>query len=251
MRKGLATDAFGKLFQINGETQYCKKVWRVIWLVQLALFPLPSKAQKIQSGDHKDILLYPAIKSCRSIKEAPSHEARPPPAVIKETAKPKALGVNEDFKQKLAAILLKYASGLWASALPRVYEDMYRATFPQDVLNHLDSLTDICTVDYVVGNPKKAILYAKSKRATDDNQNIIGKIHIHEELRDLAKQELQMVMQEFQDDYSENIVVPPLIIPDEASPSVLVVELNTTDEVVIRSVQPPPPLRPNSVVGGV
>lgn len=209
------------------------------------------------AGGLRDILLYPATKTHRSIKGVSSQEKKPQSPLIKENAEIQAAALHGDFKQKIAAILLKYSSGLWANALPKVYEDTYKAPFPQDALNNLDLLSDICTVDYISGTPKKAILYAKSKQHTDENLNVTGKTHMHEDLKKRPEQLPTMVMQEFQlqqshrkkesqqqqptmvnqesqEEYCENISVPPLIIPAETSPSVLVVELNSTNDVVVR-----------------
>ncbi|XP_060619749.2 tudor domain-containing protein 7 [Anolis sagrei] len=198
---------------------------------QLEFWPHVCVAEKICSGSHKDILLYPVGKTTRSEKSVSSPEGRPQPPVLKETEETKAIVLQGDFKEQIATILIKYSSGLWAKALPKMYEDTYKTTLPQDFLNNLDSLSDICTVDYISGDHTKAILYAKSKERVDENLNVTGKIP--ESLRRPVEQQPTEVVQEPQE---ENITVPPLIIPEETSPSVLVVELNSTDEVVIRYV---------------
>ncbi|XP_053152820.1 tudor domain-containing protein 7 [Hemicordylus capensis] len=252
-------------------------------LPQLEHWPHICVAEKMQSGGIRDVLIYPATKTNHSIKGVSSQEGKPRSPLIKGTVETQAPALHGDLKQQIATILLKYSSGLWANALPKVYEDTYKAVFPHEVLNKLDLLSDICTVDYISGNPKKAILYAKS---TDENQNVPGKIHIHEETsrdlkrpkeqqptvmlqesqeefteniavppliipvpgkihiheetsRDLKRpkeQQPTVMLQESQEEFTENIAVPPLIIPAETSPSVLVVELNTTNEVVVRYV---------------
>ncbi|KAJ6634033.1 hypothetical protein lerEdw1_014181, partial [Lerista edwardsae] len=240
--------------------------FNIALLPQFENWPHVCVAEKMCSGGLRDILLYPATKTHHSIKGVSSQEKKPQSPLIKENAEIQAAALHGDFKQKIAAILLKYSSGLWANALPKVYEDTYKAPFPQDALNNLDLLSDICTVDYISGTPQKAILYAKSKQHTDKNLNATGKTRMHEGLKKRSEQLPTMVMQEFQahqssparvkpesqqqqqqqqptmvkqvsqEDYCENISVPPLIIPAETSPSVLVVELNSTNDVVVRYV---------------
>lgn len=186
------------------------------------------------SGGHRDVLLFPAIKSQLPTRSISSQEGKSQSALTEEPAQNKGAPVSYgDLKQKIAAILSNYSSGLWANALPKVYKDTYKTPFPQDVLSHLDSLLDICTVDYVSGNPQKAILYAKSKQSTE-NLSVASRIHVHEDLKKLAEQEASALAQPAQEESVENITVPPLMAPAETSPSVLVVELDNTNEVVIR-----------------
>ncbi|XP_062985137.1 tudor domain-containing protein 7 isoform X2 [Elgaria multicarinata webbii] len=205
-------------------------------LTQFEYWPHVCVAEKVCSGGLRDVLLYPAGKTRHSVKDVSSQEGKPQPQLIRQTADTTTAAPPGDLKQNIAAILLKYSSGLWANALPKVYENTYKATLPQDLLNNLDSLSDICTVDYISGNPQKAILYAKSKEHTDENLNVSGKVHIRGDLQRPAEQQSTMIMQESQEEYFENITVPPLIIPAETSPSMLVVELSSTNEVVVRYV---------------
>ncbi|XP_008117618.2 tudor domain-containing protein 7 isoform X1 [Anolis carolinensis] len=221
-----------KVPQLYRETY--KEDLNASFLQQLEFWPHICVAEKICSGGHKDLLLYPVGKTAHTGKGDSSQERRPQPPLLKQTEETKAIVLHGDFKQQIATILIKYSSGLWAKALPKIYEDTYKATLPQDLLNNLDSLSDICTVDYISGDPQKAILYAKSKKQVDENLNVTGKIP--ENLRRPVEQQPKEVVQEPQEEYFENITVPPLIIPEETSPSVLVVELNSTDEVVIRYV---------------
>ncbi|XP_037652856.1 tudor domain-containing protein 7 isoform X2 [Choloepus didactylus] len=147
--------------------------------------------------------------------------------------------VPGDFKEKVAELLWKYSSGLWASALPDAFEDMYKVKFPKETLKNLASLSDVCTVDYISGNPQKAILYAKLPLPTDKILSDSGQAHGDYDIESMIEQEyLQMEesLTESTDVLMEDITVPPLTIPTEASPSVLVVELSNTNEVVIRYV---------------
>ncbi|XP_015283711.1 PREDICTED: tudor domain-containing protein 7 isoform X2 [Gekko japonicus] len=205
-------------------------------LPQLEYWPHVCVAQVVWSGGQRNVLLFPAPKTPLPAKGISSQEGKSQSLLIEAPAHNKGAAVSHgDFKQKIAAILLNYSSGLWANALPKVYEDTYKATFPQDVLSHLDSLSDVCSIDYVSGNPKKAILYAKSKQSAE-NPNVTGKSHVHEDLKRMAEQEASAIAQEAQEESLENITVPPLIVPSETSASVLVVELDNTNEVVIRYV---------------
>lgn len=142
-----------------------------------------------------------------------------------------------DFKEKVAGLLVKYSSGLWASALPKAFEDMYKVKFPKDASKNLALLSDVCTIDYISGNPQKAILYAKlplpNDRILKDAEQARGN-----HAKSVVKREYLQVEKnvESADPTTETVTVPPLIIPTEASPSVLVVELSNTNEVVIRQV---------------
>ncbi|XP_042307896.1 tudor domain-containing protein 7 isoform X2 [Sceloporus undulatus] len=203
-------------------------------LPQLECWPHICVAEKVSSGGCSDVILYPAGKASHSGRDVTSQEGRPQLPLLRQTTETKATVLDGDLKQQVASILLKYPNGLWASALPKTYENMYKTTLPQDLLSNLDLLSDICTIDYTSGNPNKAILYAKSKQEVDENLNVTGKIP--EDLQRPAEQQSTDVLQESQEECSENITVPPLIIPEESSPSVLVVELNSTNEVVVRYV---------------
>ncbi|CAI5796867.1 Uncharacterized protein PODLI_1B018164 [Podarcis lilfordi] len=205
-------------------------------LPQFENWPHICVTEKVCSGGLRDIFLYPAAKTQPLVKGVSSQEGSLQPPLVKQTVETKVDAPQEDFKQKIAAILLKYSNGLWANALPKVYEDTYKAPLPQDILKSLDALSDICSVDYISGNPKKAILYAKSKKHTDENQNVTDKTHANEVLVRPAEQHPTTIKHESQEEYSENMTVPPLIIPAETSPSVLVVELSSTNEVVVRYV---------------
>uniref|UniRef100_A0AAR2LWQ6 Tudor domain-containing protein 7B n=1 Tax=Pygocentrus nattereri TaxID=42514 RepID=A0AAR2LWQ6_PYGNA len=126
---------------------------------------------------------------------------------------------TSNVKQKLGELLLKYSSGLWAHALPKLYQDTYKTKLPDYVLDNLPLLSDICTIDYPMpDNPKRAILYVKA--AEDENCN-------REDLADMkAREEAGRRL--------SSQAVPPLLIPREEYPSVLVVEANSTNSVVLR-----------------
>lgn len=61
---------------------------------------------------------------------------------------------------RLKELLSKYSHGLWAHALPKLYQETFKVPFPEDILANLSLLLDICTVEYpMADNKKKAILY--------------------------------------------------------------------------------------------
>ncbi|XP_029944155.1 tudor domain-containing protein 7B isoform X2 [Salarias fasciatus] len=141
---------------------------------------------------------------------------------------PASLG--PDLKQKLEELLVKYSNGLWAHALPKLFQDTYKIKLPGHVLENLDLLSDICTIDYPMpDNPKRAILYRRSSAGgggggDDENCNRRSSSASEEELR--VRQELgrRLSSQE----------VPLLQIPKEEYPSVLVVEATNTNGVILR-----------------
>uniref|UniRef100_A0A669C054 Tudor domain containing 7 b n=1 Tax=Oreochromis niloticus TaxID=8128 RepID=A0A669C054_ORENI len=135
----------------------------------------------------------PTRSGSRSSQSPPSSSSSPSPPSSPATLSP-------DLKQKLEELLVKYSSGLWAHALPKLFQDTYKTKLPGHVLVNLDLLSDICTIDYPMpDNPKRAILYRKELGRRLSNQ-----------------------------------AVPPLQIPKEEYPSVLVVEATNTNGVLLR-----------------
>ncbi|NXC14944.1 TDRD7 protein, partial [Corythaeola cristata] len=195
--------------------------------------------EKVHRGDQVDGLLYPAKKIPPTAKsdteqekasqKVTSSKADP---LLKPNMETMPASLSSDFKQKVVNILLKYSSGLWANALPKLYQDTYQVKFPEDILNNLELLSDVCIVDYVSEVPRKAILYAKPQTRIDENLNVTEKVQRHDGVKATAEQQHE----ESKDQYPENIAVPPLIIPSEGSVSVMVLELKNTNEVLIRQV---------------
>uniref|UniRef100_A0A8B9S6F4 Tudor domain containing 7 n=1 Tax=Apteryx owenii TaxID=8824 RepID=A0A8B9S6F4_APTOW len=200
---------------------------------------LVGSVEKVCTGDHMDGLLYPAkripplvksdIEQGKAAQNVPSSKVDP---LLKSSMETTSASLSSDFKQKVVNILLKYSSGLWANALPKLYQDIYQLKFPEGVLNNLELLSDVCTVDHISDNPKKAILYAKPQRYLDENLNVPEKVQMHDDVKATAEQQYE----ESKEQYPESLTVPPLVTPAEGSLSVLVVELNNTNEVIIRYV---------------
>ncbi|XP_069736653.1 tudor domain-containing protein 7 isoform X1 [Phaenicophaeus curvirostris] len=208
-------------------------------LRQLENWPHVCTVEKVPRGDQMDWLLYPVKKTPPTAKSdteqqkasqnVTSLKADP---LLKPSVETPPASLSSDFKQKVVNVLLKYPSGLWATALPKVYQNTYQVKFPEDLLNNLELLSDICAVDYVSRVPRKAILYAKPQGCIDENLNVTEKLQRHDSVKATAEQQHE----ESKDHYPENLTVPPLIIPSEGSVSVIVLELKNTNEVHIRYV---------------
>ncbi|KAM9335423.1 tudor domain-containing protein 7B [Symphorus nematophorus] len=157
----------------------------------------------------------------RSPQSPPSSSSSPSPPSSPATLSP-------DLKQKLEELLLKYSNGLWAHALPKLFQDTYKIKLPGHVLENLHLLSDFCTIDYPMpDNPKRAILYRRSSAGgggEDENCNRRNSSVSEEELR--VRQELGRRL--------SNHAVPSLQIPKEEYPSVLVVEATNTNGVILR-----------------
>ncbi|XP_006863197.1 PREDICTED: tudor domain-containing protein 7 isoform X2 [Chrysochloris asiatica] len=210
-------------------------------LQQFEHWPHICTVEKPCSGG-QDLLLYPAKRPQLARNELNDEKVPPslPPAQKQmPTLKGCTTVTPGDSKEKVAELLGKYPSGLWASALPKAFEDMYKMKFPEDVLKNLASLSDVCTIDYISGNPQKAILYAKLPVPTDKTINDAVQAQGDYDIKCMVEQEYLQIEEnigESEDTIMEDVTVPSLTIPTEVSPSVLVVELNNTNEVVIRYV---------------
>lgn len=210
-------------------------------LQQFEHWPHICTVEKPCSGG-QDLLLYPAKRKQLLRSELNAEKVPPSPLPAPKQVPPLKgcpTAMPRDFKEKVAELLMKYSSGLWASALPKAFEDTYKVKFPEDALKNLASLSDVCTVDYISGNPQKAILYAKLPLPTDEIQKDAGQAHGNCDIKSMIEQEYLQIEENIAkivDTFIENVTVPPLVIPSEASPSVLVVELSNTNEVVIRYV---------------
>ncbi|KAG7497216.1 hypothetical protein JOB18_033607 [Solea senegalensis] len=137
--------------------------------------------------------------------------------------------LSPDVRMKLEELLVKYSNGLWAHALPKLFQDTYKTKLPKHVLENLHLLSDICTIDYPMpDNPKRAILYRRSSKGDgggeDENCNRRDSSISEEELK--VRQELERRL--------SKQTVPSLQIPKEEYPSVLVVEATNTNAVVLR-----------------
>ncbi|XP_054608470.1 tudor domain-containing protein 7B isoform X2 [Dunckerocampus dactyliophorus] len=156
--------------------------------------------------------------------------SHPPPSRYLSSPSPPSspATLSPELKLKLEELLLKYSSGLWAHALPQLFQDTYKIKLPAHVLENLHLLSDIFTIDYPMpDNPKRAILYRKSSTGgggEDESCNRRGSS---------ASEDEQRVKQEAETRVCDHSV-PSLQIPKEEYPSVLVVEATNTNEVLLR-----------------
>uniref|UniRef100_A0A7N8XMT0 Tudor domain containing 7 b n=1 Tax=Mastacembelus armatus TaxID=205130 RepID=A0A7N8XMT0_9TELE len=164
------------------------------------------------------------------LSHSDSRSPQSPPLSMSSPSPPSSpAALNPDLKQKLEELLVKYSSGLWAHALPKLFQDTYKTKLPGHVLENLHLLSDICTIDYPMpDNPKRAILYRRSSTGgggrEDENCNRRNSSTSEEEFK--VRQALGRRL--------SNQEVPPLQIPNEEYPSVLVVEASNTNGVILR-----------------
>ncbi|NXJ08229.1 TDRD7 protein, partial [Odontophorus gujanensis] len=223
-----------KIAQIYEET-YQEELSTTV-LRQLEHWPHVCTVEKVCSGDEMNRILYPTKRAPPIVKsgteqEKASQNVTPSKVnpLLKASMEAESASCSSDFKQNVVNILMKYPSGLWAEALPKLYQDTYQRKFPEGILNNLQLLSDICVVDYVGNVPQKAILYVKTRSCTDENLNVTEKIQIPGGVKATAEQQHE----ESKEQYPESISVPPLIIPSEGPISVLVIEVNNANELVI------------------
>ncbi|KAG8455008.1 hypothetical protein GDO86_001287 [Hymenochirus boettgeri] len=192
-------------------------------------------ARKIVSSGQTEIVLYSPTTVQHSNSQSFEHRSNdhPKPNVPLDQSKSpippmKSSGsiAKVELKQNILQILIKYNSGLWYHALPKIFEDMFKQKFPKEEIN-FNFLSEICTIDLICKEPLKAILYAKSTEMTDQNSNSSCNTSIPKKVQHIESSCLSA-------DTETHMTPPPLIIPFEASPTVLVVELNNTNDVVIR-----------------
>uniref|UniRef100_A0A3Q2PHT1 Tudor domain containing 7 a n=1 Tax=Fundulus heteroclitus TaxID=8078 RepID=A0A3Q2PHT1_FUNHE len=158
----------------------------------------------------QDVL--PLLKATFS---SPSSSAPSPPS------KPCPLVVSDEVRQKIKELLSKCSKGLWADALPRFFMDVYKTPFPEEILDNLCVLCDICTVEYPLpNNKKKAILYYSSEADMSPTNSEQTKTSPLPSGLDLLGP----------------VIPPPLTRPQEHCPSVLVAEAKSTNALTIRYV---------------
>uniref|UniRef100_A0A671UTF5 Tudor domain containing 7 b n=1 Tax=Sparus aurata TaxID=8175 RepID=A0A671UTF5_SPAAU len=174
--------------------------------------------EKTCSSNPSELLLYPS-------KEQTTTSSPSPTPAPNSTSPPN----TPADKPSHSPLLVKYSNGLWAHALPKLFQDTYKTKLPGHVLENLHLLSDFCTVDFPMpDNPKRAILYRRSSTegggGEDENCNRRNSSVSEEELR--VRQELGRRL--------SNHAVPSLQIPKEEYPSVLVVEATNTNGVILR-----------------
>ncbi|KAK3507703.1 hypothetical protein QTP70_034715 [Hemibagrus guttatus] len=125
--------------------------------------------------------------------------------------------LSQDVKDKVRELLNKYSHGLWAHALPRLFQEVFRCDFPQSLLDDLSPLADTCMIEYPMPqNRNKAILY------------ILPNVTVPSKPRPQPRSCIIA--------YYGNLEVPKLPLPKEEFPSVLVMEARNTNNVICRYV---------------
>uniref|UniRef100_A0A8C5H9S2 Tudor domain-containing protein 7B-like n=1 Tax=Gouania willdenowi TaxID=441366 RepID=A0A8C5H9S2_GOUWI len=173
--------------------------------------------EKTYGSNASELLLYPTRASSNTSSPLTSHNT-----TASNTRKP------SDLKKKLEELLVKYPNGLWAHALPKLFQDTYNTKLPGHVLEKLDLLSELCIIDYPMpDNPKRAILYKRSCAEgveKDENCNRRNSSTSEEERTQKKEVKRRPSVQE----------VSSLHIPKEESSNVLVLEATNTNQVMIR-----------------
>lgn len=65
--------------------------------------------------------------------------------------------------ERIKEILSQRGNGVWASALPKLYEDTYKMPFPKNILDNLSLLQNICSVEYPQAPDKTKVNYQNKK----------------------------------------------------------------------------------------
>lgn len=110
------------------------------------LAPTWTALASTHTSPDRDVL--PLLKATFS---SPSSSASTPPST------PCPAVVSDDMREKIKELLSKSSQGLWADALPKCFKDVYKMPFPEEILENLSSLCDICTVEYPFPHNKKRV----------------------------------------------------------------------------------------------
>ncbi|XP_034454399.1 tudor domain-containing protein 7A [Hippoglossus hippoglossus] len=131
--------------------------------------------------------------------------------------------VSAEVRQRIKELLTKYSQGLWAHALPKLFIETYKTPFPENVLDHLPLLLDMCSVEYPIPHDKnRAILYISDStdmEATDGQAR--------QQCSCPFPSGLEVPMPK---------ITPGLPRPSEQYPSVLVTDAQSSNAVTIRYV---------------
>ncbi|XP_034047780.1 tudor domain-containing protein 7B-like [Thalassophryne amazonica] len=96
----------------------------------------------------------------RDIRTVPTEHRSSRPPSAHPPSSPAAL--SPELKLKLKELLKTFPHGLWAKALPKVFQGKYKTKLPEYVQENLDLLKDICDIVYPQpDDPKKVILYSR------------------------------------------------------------------------------------------
>uniref|UniRef100_A0A8C6LET7 Tropomodulin 1 n=1 Tax=Nothobranchius furzeri TaxID=105023 RepID=A0A8C6LET7_NOTFU len=132
--------------------------------------------------------------------------------------------VSAEVCQKLKELLSKYTQGMWASALPKLFMDTYKMPFPEQILDNLSLLLDICSVEYPSPHDKKKAVLYNFNQVDQNSANV--KESLHRRSHPLPSG-LEVV---------GSVVPPSLTPPTEQYTSVLVTEAKSCNAVTLRYV---------------
>ncbi|XP_072239886.1 tudor domain-containing protein 7A [Leuresthes tenuis] len=76
--------------------------------------------------------------------------------------------VPAEVSQRIKELLSKYSNGLWAHALPKLFMDTYKMPFPEQLLDNLSVLLDICNIEYPFPRDKKKAILYNSRRVNEN-----------------------------------------------------------------------------------
>uniref|UniRef100_A0A9J7YQC5 Tudor domain containing 7 a n=1 Tax=Cyprinus carpio carpio TaxID=630221 RepID=A0A9J7YQC5_CYPCA len=209
--------------------KYCSGVWlskipqlyRIMFQEELhmhkelATWTHICTVRKLKYTNTFDRLVYPVLEPLDfSFPETPKAHSHSP--ITPPSTPPSHQPLTPEIKQKLRQLLSKYSQGLWAHALPQLFQEAFGCVFSPNVLEDLSLLADACMVEYPMpDNRKRAILYALPCQVQTQPR----------------PRPPPLVLP-----YTGNPHVPPLIIPTTDFLSVLVMEVSSTDNIVLRFV---------------
>uniref|UniRef100_A0A8C8D1P0 HTH OST-type domain-containing protein n=1 Tax=Oncorhynchus tshawytscha TaxID=74940 RepID=A0A8C8D1P0_ONCTS len=186
--------------------------------------------EKPVSTNRADRLVYPPQSKPPSLALSP---VKPPtaPYTVKPATSLLAKPITTAPVKPVTELLSKYSHGLWAHALPKLYQETFKVPFPEDILSNLSLLLDICTVEYpMTDNKMKAILYGP----TTEYKAKVGLPVPLQKCYFIYSLFIQEIIYRSHFRFLDTPMVPPLLLPKEEFPSVLVVEARSTDQVILR-----------------
>ncbi|XP_068607130.1 tudor domain-containing protein 7A [Brachionichthys hirsutus] len=134
------------------------------------------------------------------------------------------LVIPAEVRRRLKELLNKCTKGLWVSALPKLYMETYKTTFPEYILDNLSLLLDICNVEHITTQGKtKVILYCAGPEGM-------------EATRGQGYQRCSLSYGPSGVEIVGPVVPPALRLPTEQYPSVLVTEATSGNTVTVRYV---------------
>uniref|UniRef100_A0A8C8CTY3 HTH OST-type domain-containing protein n=1 Tax=Oncorhynchus tshawytscha TaxID=74940 RepID=A0A8C8CTY3_ONCTS len=218
----------------NRISEVLKKYCSGLWLSKLPSVYRDMHKQDLPGQAVIDLENWTHI--CLVIRPGPLHwpprgsTPRPIPPPLQLPPLP-SVSIPAEARLRLKELLSKYSHGLWAHALPKLYQETFKVPFPEDILSNLSLLLDICTVEYpMTDNKMKAILYGP----TTEYKAKVGLPVPLQKCYFIYSLFIQEIIYRSHFRFLDTPMVPPLLLPKEEFPSVLVVEARSTDQVILR-----------------